>query len=476
MPIIEALKKYRNQHSIRFHVPGHKGRTEDPFFSAIFPYDVTEIPGLDDLHQPEEAILQAQQLAAEVFFADETFFLIGGSTVGNLAMLLATCHPGDSILVQRNVHKSVINGIILSHIKPIYLLPDFDQQTGLALTVKLEQLERMIKMNRHVKVVFLSNPNYYGMSVDLKPYADLCRQYGMALLVDEAHGAHFGQLDSVPPSAMQAGASAAVQSTHKMLPALTMSSMLHIRGNVIDRDRVRKALTMIQSSSPSYPLMASLDYARYYISHQGKEDLARVVQFVKEFSEKVEQSDLSWLDLVKPSSSYSFLDPLKVTLRTRSTFFHGFALKEYLEQNGIYPELADDHHVLLALSPFTEQNELKELLHVLSKAVNSKASEQQQIPPYTFPQEVVLLPFEVGYCSAIRIPFKDAAGKVSMEMITPYPPGVPVVNPGERLDKKTMKYLMELKQMGCRFHDISDTSLNTLLVVDHNPYIRGKTE
>ena len=154
-------------------------------------------------------------------------------------MLLASTQPGDSILVQRNVHKSVMNGIILSGVKPIYLPPQFDQQTGLSLTVSLKLLEQMV--NKHpVKVVFLSNPNYYGMSVNLQPYADLCRKNGIILLVDEAHGAHFGQIELVPPSAMQAGATAAVQSTHKMLPALTMSSMLHIKGDLIDRNRVRE--------------------------------------------------------------------------------------------------------------------------------------------------------------------------------------------------------------------------------------------
>ena len=467
MPIIEAMKKYKDQHPIRFHVPGHKGRTENPLFSSIFPYDVTEITGLDDLHHPEEAILEAQQLAAGVFDADETFFLVGGSTVGNLAMLLASTQPGDSILVQRNVHKSVMNGIILSGVKPIYLPPQFDQQTGLSLTVSLELLEQMV--NKHpVKVVFLSNPNYYGMSVNLQPYADLCRKNGIILLVDEAHGAHFGQIDLVPPSAMQAGATAAVQSTHKMLPALTMSSMLHIKGDLIDRNRVRRALTMVQSSSPSYPLMASLDYARHYLYHQGKDDLIRVLQHVQHFYKKVKEYDFPWLQFVTRSKSYSFLDPLKITLRSRSFRFHGFAIKGLLEQSGIYPELADDQHVLLALSPRTEENELLALLDVLAQVRETQSMEGSVLPPYTFSQEVVLIPSDVVHCGTERIAFKDAIGRISAEMVTPYPPGVPVLNPGERMDQETMNYLKQLKRVGCRFHDISDASLDTLIVVDQH--------
>lgn len=468
-PLVDAIRTYKQMGSARFHVPGHKGKEDGSFLSPIFPFDVTEITGLDDLHHAEDSIRQAQQLAGEVFHADDTIFLVGGSTAGNLAMLMAVCQPGDSILVQRNVHKSVINGLILSQAQPIYLIPELDAETHLPLTVSLEELERKIKEYPEVKGVFLSNPNYFGMGMDLTPYAEVCVRCGIPLLVDEAHGAHFGQAKGMPISAMQAGASAAVQSTHKMLPAMTMSSMLHVKGDAISRDRLRQILSMVQSSSPSYPLMASLDLARHYIYHEGKEDLLQVSQWAQLYKERINELSLPWLQAVEKGPSYDYLDPLKITLRTISTLYHGFALQEYLESQGIYSELADDHHVLLALSPRTEEGDLRRLLDALKRLELSDelgSEEGMNLPSHTYAMEAVLTPHEVFYARTVRIPFPQAHGKISGEMIVPYPPGIPTINPGERLDQQTIGYLQELKRMGCRFHGVSDPTLETILVIE----------
>lgn len=468
-PLVDAMRNYHELGTARFHVPGHKGRGEDSFLSPIFSFDVTEITGLDDLHHPEGAIWQAQQLAAEVFDADETFFLVGGSTVGNLALLMTVCQPGESILVQRNVHKSVINGLILSQAKPIYLMPEIDPETCLPLTVSLTELNRKLEENPQVKGVFLSNPNYFGMGMDLTPYAEICQRAGIPLLVDEAHGAHFGQADGLPVSAMQAGASAVVQSTHKMLPSMTMSSMLHVKGDIISRDRLKQILSMVQSSSPSYPLMASLDYARHYLYHEGKKDLIKVSHLAHQYRKKINALSLSWLRAVEKGPSYDYLDPFKITLRIHSPGYHGFALQEYLQHEGIFPELADDHHVLLALSPRTEENDLLRLLHAIEsmeQGMQLDAIKGMELPDYHYPREVARTPHEVFYARTIRIPFQEAAGRISGEMIIPYPPGIPAVNPGERLDPKTIVYLQNLKRMGCRFHGISDPALETVLVLE----------
>lgn len=468
-PLLDAMKNYQQLGTARFHVPGHKGRGEGSLLSSILPFDVTEITGLDDLHHPEGSIWQAQQLAAEVFDADETFFLVGGSTVGNLALLMTVCQPGESILVQRNVHKSVINGLILSQAQPIYLMPEMDIETGLPLTVSLAELKRALKENPKARAVFLSNPNYFGMGMDLTPYAELCRQAGIPLLVDEAHGAHFGHVEGLPISAMQAGAAAAVQSTHKMLPAMTMSSMLHVKGDLVSRDRLKQILSMVQSSSPSYPLMASLDFARHYIYHQGKKDLIRVSQWARDFKSRINGLSKPWLRAVEKSAGYDYLDPFKITLRINSSGYHGFALQGYLESQGIFSELADDHHVLFALSSRTEENDLNRLLH----AVQGMGQEMKigqtvgiELPIHQYPKEIARTPHEVFYARTLRIPFRESAGKISGEMIIPYPPGIPTVNPGERLDQSTIIYLQELKHMGCRFHGVSDPTLETVLVID----------
>lgn len=468
IPLVQAINDYKQENTARFHVPGHKGKEMDNFLSPLYPFDVTEIPGLDDLHHPEEAILEAQRLAAELFGAEETFFLVGGSTSGNLAMIFAACRPGDEILVQRNVHKSVIHGFILAGAIPIYLAPSIDPVTSLPVGVPLQQVKSKLQQYPRAKAVLLSNPNYYGMSMELLPYAQLCREAGIPLLVDEAHGAHFGFVEGFPSSAMQAGAAAAVQSTHKMLPSLTMSSMLHVQGELLDRARLRQALTMVQSSSPSYPLLASLDFARGYMAHEGRKDLEQVLVLARSFRKQAAHLHIPWLKVIQKSSAYDFLDPLKITLRTDSTAFHGFILKEYLERKGIFPEMADQHHVLLVLSPLTEQEELDRVVAALSKLnrfMEIRADQIRAIPSELFIKEQVFSPGEVFNRESETIPFEESAGRVFAEMLIPYPPGVPLICHGERMDQETIDYIIQLQAKGCHFQGSHDSSLKTVKVV-----------
>jgi arginine decarboxylase len=468
IPLVQAINDYKQKNTARFHVPGHKGKEMDNFLSSLYPFDVTEIPGLDDLHHPEEAILEAQRLAAELFGAEETFFLVGGSTTGNLAMILAACKPSDEILVQRNVHKSVIHGFILAGAKPIYLAPMIDPVTSLPVGVPLQEVKSKLQQYPRAKAVLLSNPNYYGMSMELLPYAQLCQEAGVPLLVDEAHGAHFGFVDGLPSSAMQAGATTAVQSTHKMLPSLTMSSMLHVQGELLDRARLRQALAMVQSSSPSYLLMASLDLARSYLAHEGRRDLEHVLEMVRDLRKRIACLHIPWLKVVQKGSDYDFLDPLKITLRTNSADFHGFVLKEFLERQGIFPELADQHHVLLVLSPLTEQKELDRVVASFSKLDRSleiKADQIRDIPSKLFIKEQFFSPGEVLNRESETIPFEESAGRVFAEMLIPYPPGVPLICHGERMDQETIDYICQLQAKGCHFQGSHDTSLRTVKVV-----------
>ncbi|RXT08982.1 aminotransferase class I/II-fold pyridoxal phosphate-dependent enzyme [Ammoniphilus sp. CFH 90114] len=468
MPLVEAMHRYQEKDPVRFHVPGHKGRGTGPL-SSLYPLDLTEIPGLDDLHHPEEAILYAQQLASEVFGSDETFFLVGGSTVGNLAMLLAACKPGEEILVQRNVHKSVIHGLILSQASPVYLVPELDEKTGLPITVSISELLQKLQEHPQAKAVFLTNPNYYGMGVDLQPYAKACRQYGIPLLVDEAHGAHYGLHDDLPRSAMDSGATAAVQSTHKMLPSLTMSSMLHVKGDLLDRGRLKQALAMVQSSSPSYPLMASLDLARHYLVHEGRKDVEHAIQLSKKLKQGIESAQIPWLQVVDRGEKADSLDPLKVTIRTYSKNYHGFRLKEYLESKGIYPELADDQHVLLVISTHSSERDVERTVEAIEQLEVQYGGPFSLFDPaqfQPFSNELVLTPYEVFNERSVTVPFEEAEGKICAEMIVPYPPGIPVINPGERMSKEIMNYLQELQRLGCRFHGISDSKLGEIRVVN----------
>ncbi|MHA7966240.1 aminotransferase class I/II-fold pyridoxal phosphate-dependent enzyme [Paenibacillus sp. CAU 1782] len=297
-PLYEALVRHRDGNPVSFHVPGHHGGRAFQYgienglksveglqdlFLNVMDIDLTELSSTDDLHHPEACIAESQQLAAETFGSDETLFLVGGSTAGNIGMLLAACGTGDLVLVQRNVHKSVIHGLKLAGAKAVFLNPEYERTSALATVPSTELVEAAIDQYPDAKAVFLSNPNYYGMGVDLASYAKICHDHGIPLLVDEAHGAHYGLHPEFPGSAIAAGADAVIQSAHKTLPALTMGAMLHLQGDYLNRGKLKQYLSMIQSSSPSFPIMASLDISRAMIDAAGPALFQSAIDAAKKF-------------------------------------------------------------------------------------------------------------------------------------------------------------------------------------------------
>ncbi|WNC17600.1 aminotransferase class I/II-fold pyridoxal phosphate-dependent enzyme [Brevibacillus brevis] len=474
-PLYEQLERHAKRHPHPFHVPGHKmGHSFDAEakqrFGAMLELDLTEISGTDDLHQPQGVIAEAQELAAEAFGAEETRFLIGGSTVGNLALIMTVCRPGDKILVQRNCHKSVYHGIIMARATPVFLVPAVDLATGVAAGVRREDVERALQAHPDAKAVFLTNPTYYGMGIDLEKMAAVVHRHDIPLLIDEAHGAHYGFHPAFPPSAMLCGADAAVQSTHKMASAMTMSSMLHVQGSRIDRDRLFRYLAMIQSSSPSYVLMASLDLARRHLVVEACEEWDRLLPQLDKLRERTGR--LEWLEWPRlgANSVYATLDPLKLFLHIRSQQLDGFALQHAMEKHGIYPELADASHVLLAASAGTSARDLDALAKLLeSLDVEVEPGEERVLEAGVvsshYLREQVVPMDEAVDSPKETISLEQSLGRVAAEMVIPYPPGIPVLVPGERIDEQCLAMLMELRKGQTRFHGVQDDRLQTIQVL-----------
>lgn len=485
-PLFEALTDYHAWNPHPFHIPGHKrgqgfDREGASWFHPLLLLDATEVSNLDDLHHPEGAIAEAQRLAADAFRADETFFLVGGSTAGNIAMIMAVCQPGDVLIVQRNVHKSVIHGLMLARVNPIFIAPRMDRGSGIATGVTPEQVKEALYRYPEAKGVLLTNPNYYGLGVNLSAIAQVVHEYGIPLLVDEAHGAHFGFHPLLPASAMDQGADAAVQSTHKMLPAMTMSSMLHVQGEFIDRYRLRRALTMIQSSSPSYPLMASLDLARRYMVLEGMKSLDIAIAYSDQIKTFL-TDHLPWMSY--PSAmgvAFESIDPLKIILCAHKENQHvgrsGYKLQEQLVALRCVPEMADPQHVVLALSVGTLQSDIDGLLHAL-QTIDQKllSGEAKAISPNgkrgTFPlpenlfiTKLKLAPYEVMDARIESVSLTDAEGRVSGESIIPYPPGIPILMPGEEIDRAVLKYIQELQRSGARFQGLENSQAEKIRVV-----------
>ncbi|MBA4495844.1 aminotransferase class I/II-fold pyridoxal phosphate-dependent enzyme [Paenactinomyces guangxiensis] len=444
-PLFEALLRHHRKSRGNFHVPGHKQRSVfdlegNSWFQTVLQLDLTEVGELDDLHDPRGVIVEAQRLAAEAFQAEQTLFLVGGTTAGNLAAILHLCRPGDTIIVQRSCHQSVFHGCFLAGAKPVYLTACVDKQTGLELPVDPVEIQMLLKQYPTAKAVVITSPSYFGIVQPLSFIAEICHHYGVPLVVDEAHGAHFGFHPELPPSAMQCHADVAIQSTHKMLTSMTMSSMLHVKGNRVNVDEIKHWLRMIESSSPSYPLMASLDLSRRYVVQLGLSQFDKILSALKYFRGNID-SFRHVFEVYSPGIQ----DPLKMCLRATDGIT-GYQIAEWLEQRGYYTELADHEKVLFVFSLAASESEFEGLYEVLS--------ELDRAIPEMKPHETVVFPdfpaagqAERSYDEIKRglrsfIPLEEAVGQISTEMIVPYPPGIPLVLPGEPFSREMVEYLM----------------------------------
>ncbi|GLX70842.1 aminotransferase class I/II-fold pyridoxal phosphate-dependent enzyme [Paenibacillus glycanilyticus] len=487
-PLFDALVKHYESGPVGFHVPGHgygqvynlESSIENKWLSTIMKLDVTELSTTDDLHHPEASIGEAQKLAAQCFGAEETFFLVGGSTSGNLAMILAVCEPGDLILVQRNVHKSVINGLKLAGAKAVFLMPQIDEETGLSTIPSIEEIEQALKLYPEAKGVMLTNPNYYGMSTNLSRYADLLHQYNKPLLIDEAHGAHYGFHPAFPMSALQAGADAVVQSTHKTLSALTMGAMLHVQGNRISRDSLREVLSAVQSSSPSFPIMASLDVARVMVDRYQSDWFEPGVASAEAFRKWLAHEDrlIKVLQLDSKSAAYDQLDPLRIVLRDSTGTLTGFELQKMFEEYGCWAEMADLRHVVLVWGSRTgESNRLKlqDACARIERFIETKPFKNKELKVsaglfWGNGTSSRLKPVEWNRKKREhhRIPLDEAEGLEAAEMVIPYPPGIPVIYPGETLTKELISYISTLTGTGVKFQGAVDNSMQTIAVYPGN--------
>jgi arginine/lysine/ornithine decarboxylase len=444
MPLVEALKNHIRKNPVSFHVPGHKnGKLFGSEFEGLLRYDVTELTGLDDLHAPSEAIGEAQVLLSDYYRAAKSYFLVNGSTAGNLAMILGVCSEGDIVLVQRNCHKSILNGLKLANVQPVFMHPEFDQQSYTATGISQGTMEQALRNYPEAKAVILTYPNYYGMVYDLKRIIESAHSRGLAVLIDEAHGAHFAFGDPFPPSALELGADVVVQSAHKTLPAMTMGSYLHIQSDIVDACKIEQYLGMLQSSSPSYPIMASLDFARYYIASYTEDDLEFLLMKRSDFIDSLKETGYEVIE---------GKDPLKLLIRLQG--LSGFQLQTRLEEEGVFTELADPDQVLFIL-PLLKKDSHFPFVQTIEKMNTIEAGKGG--PKYYKPRQgdkVTTLRYsfkELDKKKKIWVPLEEAEGLTAGEVLIPYPPGIPLFYPGEEVTKEGIVDLKRLWKEGAKF-------------------------
>ncbi|MEH2402213.1 aminotransferase class I/II-fold pyridoxal phosphate-dependent enzyme [Nostoc sp.] len=481
-PLLNALKANAARPHAPFYTPGHKqgeGISQplaDLFGTKIFRADLTELADLDNLFTPQGVIQEAQQLAAEAFGASQTWFLVNGSTCGIEAAILATCGTGDKIILPRNVHSSAIAGLILSGAIPIFLNPEYDPVLDIAHSITPSAVQFALQQHPDAKAVLTVYPTYYGVCGDLSAIANITHQYNIPLLVDEAHGAHFAFHPELPTPALAAGADLTVQSIHKVLGAMTQASMLHVQGNRIDCDRISKALQLVQSTSPSYLLLASLDAARQQMALYGKMLMSRTLELANEARTKISQiPGLSILEIPSPAYKGGFvaLDETRLTITVSGLGLTGFEADEILDEKfAVTAEFASLQHLTLIISLGNTPTDIKQLVQGFITLAKEYRRTNLTLKSHLWQDFVNTLspalhfsPREAFFAVSEILPLIQTSDRICAEIVCPYPPGIPVLMPGEIITKPVLDYLQQIQAMGGFISGSADTTLKTLKVV-----------
>lgn len=477
MPIVEQLAECAQRSYAPFHTPGHKrGQGLPPQLleylgRSPFAADLPELPELDNLFAPEGVIQEAQILAAKAFGADRTWFLANGSTAGILAAILATCCPGDQLILPRNVHRSAISGLILTGVQPIFVLPEQDPVENLSHSVTPEAIEAAIKANPQAKAALIVSPTYYGACGDVASIAEVVHRYGLVLIVDEAHGAHFAFHPALPTPALSAGADLAIQSTHKTLAALTQASMLHLKGDRVDPDRISQGLQLVQSTSPNYLLLASLDAARMQMATQGEMLLEQAIKLADNARSRI--AKIAGLYTIEPSNpptpGFWELDRTRLTVSVRDLGIDGFTADEILNETlGVTCELPSLQHLSFIITHGNSPEDIDRLVSALETLARDHRQPLEFTDhPATLPplSPILLTPRDAFFAPSVTVPLADAIGLPSAELLCPYPPGIPVLMPGEQVTAEAIDYLQHIKAAGGVITGCSDPELQTLRVI-----------
>ena len=473
MSILKGLKSLREENLCSFHMPGHKGRTKFPeIMSDIGQIDITEIPGSDNLHKAQGMIKEAQEKAAKIFGAERTYFLINGTTGGILSMILSQCKPKDKVLVPRNCHRAVWNGLILGDIEPVYIQPRVHPQTGIGLSISTEDVEGKLRDHPDIRAAIITYPTFYGTCSDLKKIGDLLHSENKLLLVDEAHGAHFAFHNDLPLTALEAGSDIVAQSSHKMLSSFTQSSMLHI-GNArnCSLGQLEIFLGLLQSTSPSYPLMASLEFAALEAEREGYRKWADILQWNQRAVEKITRETsfrILGKDLIGKYGVVDY-DFSRFLIDVSPLGLSGMEVDRLLRKNfGIQVELSDYYHILAMTGMGTEEDDIERFTRGLIEIYNQykglgRKNEYLQLP--LIKEKVVLSPREAIYSPEEKVIFEEAMGRISKEFIIPYPPGIPIILPGEMISQDIIDRVNHIKSWGGEIIGSQDKHLNTINVI-----------
>ena len=472
-PIAEALEQFRRMRIVPFDVPGHKrgrGNRELTEFlgERCMSLDVNSMKPLDNLTHPTTVIREAEELAAEAFGAGYAFFMVAGTTSCVQTMILATCQKGDKIILPRNVHRSAINALILCGAVPIYVNPAMNHELGISLGMSIENVERAITENPDAKAIFVNNPTYYGICSNLKAITELAHRYGMKVLVDEAHGTHFYFGNQLPISAMAAGADMASVSMHKSGGSLTQSSFL-LTGKNINKDAVRQIINLTQTTSGSYLLLASLDLSRKRLALDGE----RIFDKVNEMAQyaRNEINDIGGYyaysrELINNDTIFDY-DKTKLSINTLNIGLAGIEVYDILrDEYDIQIEFGDIGNILAYISVGDSYKDIERLVGALSEIARRYGRDKAGMMRHEYiSPRVAVTPQKAFYADKQPLPIAESSGRISGEFVMSYPPGIPILAPGEEITPEIIEYINYAKEKGCFLTGTQDLKVETIRVL-----------
>lgn len=473
-PLHKALLDYRKRRIVSFDVPGHKQGRATPELTeflgkAALSVDVNSMAMLDNLIHPVSVIKEAEALAADAFGAAAAFFIVNGTSAAVQAMILATLNPGDKLIMPRNVHRSAINALILARAIPVYVNPGLDIELGIPLGMAYDDIAKAIEQNPDAKAILINNPTYYGVCPDVKRIADLAHRHGMRLLVDEAHGTHFYFSDQLPLAGMDGGADMSAISLHKTGGSLTQSSILLVGKRVmVDLGYVRQIINLTQTTSASYLLMSSLDIARKNLALNGRSIFPRISKYADYAREEINQIGGYYAFSIERCNGDSFyaFDETKLSVHTRSMGLSGVEVYERLrDEYDIQVEFGDLGNFLAILSIGDRAVAIERLISALSEIYRLNKREPQGLLANEYIEPVVAMsPAEAFYAKSEQLPLDQCLDRICTEFIMCYPPGIPILAPGERVTQEALDYVHYAKLIGSNMTGTEDLAVEKLFV------------
>ena len=472
-PIYEALEKFRKKRVVPFDVPGHKRGRGNPELVELLGekcvnLDVNSMKPLDNLCHPVSVIKEAEELVADAFGAEHAFLMIGGTTSAVQSMVLSVCKANDKIILPRNVHKSVINALILCGATPIYVEPKVNERIGIALGMEIDSFVRVIEENPDAVAVLVNNPTYYGICSDLKKIVEVAHSHGLRVLADEAHGTHLYFGEDLPVSAMAAGADFAAVSMHKSGGSLTQSSVL-LTSQGVNADYVRQIINLTQTTSASYLLLSSLDISRRNLALRGRESFAAVVKMAEYARNEINAIGGYYAyskELVNGTSVYDY-DVTKLSVHTQGIGLTGIEVYDLLrDEYDIQIEFGDIGNILAYISIGDRIRDIERLVGALAdiKRLYERDGSDLVSGEYIQP-DVVMSPQTAFYANKESVPIRQTDGMICAEFVMCYPPGIPILSPGERITKEIIDYILYAGEKGCSLQGTEDPKVAYLKVI-----------